>query len=115
MWYSLETIQKSDKNILTARASVPAESPWFDGHFPGDPTLPGIGQLAMVADVLACLFEKKYVVRGVHRVKFRKRISPGDMLRITAVQKKNNSYSFRMTTDRDELVSSGIMTMTQPD
>jgi 3-hydroxymyristoyl/3-hydroxydecanoyl-(acyl carrier protein) dehydratase len=111
MWYSLDTTQDVKTGTITATISTPDDSPWFDGHFPGDPTLPGVGQLAMVADALGCLPGKKCVVSGVRRVKFRRRVKPGEILTITATQQKNNSYSFRMTTGKDELVSSGSMTI----
>ncbi|RUM39257.1 MAG: hypothetical protein DSY58_00800 [Desulfobulbus sp.] len=111
MWHKLSRIQGPAPQEITGRVSAPADSPWFDGHFPDDPTLPGIGQLAMIADVLGTCVKKQHAVSGVRRVKFRRRVRPGENLTITATQKKNTSYSFRMTTDADELVSSGIMTI----
>jgi 3-hydroxymyristoyl/3-hydroxydecanoyl-(acyl carrier protein) dehydratase len=82
----------------------------FDGHFPGDPTLPGIGQLSMVSDVIGRLAGPGYVLTGLGRVKFRRRVQPGERLQIHAVAGNNKkTYSFRMTVGDDELVSSGVM------
>ena len=87
-----------------------ADSPWYDGHFPGDPVLPGIGQLAMVAELIRRVTGRELAVCGLSRVKFRKRILPGEGLDIVAVAgKAENSYSFRITTGEEQLVSSGIM------
>lgn len=93
-----------------AKVKIDADSPWFDGHFPGDPTLPGIGQLSMVADAVGHLLGDEYCVIGLSRVKFRRRIQPAEILNIHAVAgKSENVYSFRLTTGDDELVSSGMI------
>ena len=36
----------ADKKTLVAAADVPAESPVFEGHFPGYPLLPGVPPVA---------------------------------------------------------------------
>jgi len=114
MWYSFVDLQLSGGQDVSATVKIDADSPWFDGHFPGDPTLPGIGQLGMVADAVGRLLGDEYCVSGLGRVKFRRRIGPGEILHIHAVVgKSENVYSFRLTTGDDELVSSGMMKFAQ--
>lgn len=114
MWYSFVDLQLSGGQDVSATVKIDADSPWFDGHFPGDPTLPGIGQLGMVADAVGRLLGDEYCVIGLSRVKFRRRIGPGEILNIHAVVgKSENVYSFRLTTENDELVSSGMMKFAQ--
>jgi 3-hydroxyacyl-[acyl-carrier-protein] dehydratase len=38
-----------ERATLTARASVPTSSPIFDGHFPGEPIMPGVLLLEVMA------------------------------------------------------------------
>ncbi len=110
MWYSLLTLEFPGTDEVRASVGIKEDSPWFDGHFPGDPTLPGIGQLSMVSDVIGRLAGPGYVLTGLGRVKFRRRVQPGERLHIYAVAgNKKKSYSFRMTIGDDELVSSGVM------
>ena len=114
MWYSFIDLQLSGGQEVSAKIKIDADSPWFDGHFPGDPTLPGIGQLGMVADAVGRLLGDEYCVSGLSRVKFRRRIQPAEILNIHAVAgKSENVYSFRLTTGDDELVSSGMMKFAQ--
>ena len=41
----------ADAKILTAAAEVPAESPVFEGHFPGYPLLPGVLMIEAMAQL----------------------------------------------------------------
>jgi predicted hotdog family 3-hydroxylacyl-ACP dehydratase len=66
---------------LRARTSVAADHPVFDGHFPGRPLLPGVGQLWLAAN----LADSQYlgaVLCGLRRVKFRSPIGPDTPLGI---------------------------------
>lgn len=62
---------------------------YFDGHFPGQPILPGVLQLEMMAQVGAVAFmaqeenqDKLAVFAGVKNARFTKPVSPGDSLTI---------------------------------
>jgi predicted hotdog family 3-hydroxylacyl-ACP dehydratase len=54
---------------------VPGEGPWFEGHFPGRPILPGIAALALVVDALG-----GGPVRRIAHARFRQTIGPGERL-----------------------------------
>ena len=109
MWYTLEECSCTDGKSAAAIVSAPADSPLFDGHFPGDPVLPGIGQLAMVADILGRLTGKQCSVTKLRRVKFRRKIERDEQLAITITTQKNAMFAFRVTTGKDNLVCSGLM------
>ncbi len=97
------------KDELAARVTTDAQSPWFSGHFPDNPILPGIAQLKMVADLIAASRQDDAYLSGLSRVKFRKIVKPGEILDILAtfVQIKEH-YMFRITSGNDE-VCSGVM------
>jgi 3-hydroxymyristoyl/3-hydroxydecanoyl-(acyl carrier protein) dehydratase len=37
---------------LKATIAIPASGPWFEGHFPGRPILPGVAELALAIATL---------------------------------------------------------------
>ncbi|HEY6000632.1 MAG TPA: hypothetical protein VI078_15200 [bacterium] len=78
---------------------VPADSPWFDGHFPGQPVLPGIAQLAMVADLIQSALGLPARVAEVSRVRFKQMILPGEQLQVSAEPRpgRDGAYAFRIT------------------
>jgi UDP-3-O-[3-hydroxymyristoyl] N-acetylglucosamine deacetylase/3-hydroxyacyl-[acyl-carrier-protein] dehydratase len=76
---------------LVAIKNVTFNEPYFSGHFPGNPVMPGVLQLEAMAQAAGIL-----IVRGnnwiprpaffmsADKVKFRKPVRPGDQLRIHA-------------------------------
>lgn len=66
---------------------VSQNEPWAQGHFPGEPVMPGVLQLEAVAQLggimLLCLPEfygKRVVLAGIERTRFRRIVRPGDTL-----------------------------------
>jgi beta-hydroxyacyl-ACP dehydratase FabZ len=76
---------------VVALKNVSANEPYFAGHFPGHPIMPGVLQVEAMAqagavlamNILADPGEKPLVFfMGIDKVKFRKPVVPGDQLRI---------------------------------
>src|SRR5271165_2432155 len=75
---------------LVAIKNVTINEPFFQGHFPGFPIMPGVlvveamaqaGGIIMLAEIVDR--EKKLVVfTSIDRAKFRRPVTPGDQLRI---------------------------------
>ncbi len=106
-WYKLLFIATDDDGGVTAQVSTSSDSPWFSGHFPGDPVLPGIAQLDMVVECIEQATGKRLLVQGLSRVKFKKLIRPGDVLDIQAtVGKSEKSFNFQII-NNDRPVCSG--------
>ncbi len=62
---------------------IPAELLAFQGHFPGDPVLPGIAQLLSLAlDRTHALWPELGQPRRLTRLKFRQKIVPDDLLEL---------------------------------
>ncbi|HDO29576.1 MAG TPA: hypothetical protein ENH42_02625 [Desulfobacteraceae bacterium] len=113
MWYSLVELKKTEKDGMAAKVTTDGDSPWFSGHFPNDPVLPGIAQLEMIADLITASREDTLRMTGLSRIKFRKIVRPGELLDIhAACGKKKDLYTFRITS-RNEEVCSGIMLFAQ--
>ena len=64
------------------RVSVPASYPAFEGHFPGDPLLPGVAQIGLVVDALASRLGKAPLVSAIPTLRFRRAVRPGDELEV---------------------------------
>lgn len=92
----------------TAKTSVKIteDNQWFAGHFPDNPILPGIAQLQHVIELISKQCDADLQLTGFSRVKFRKIIKPGDLLKIevTATDKKNQ-YMFQIMSDNEDVCS----------
>ncbi|MFT5699145.1 MAG: 3-hydroxyacyl-[acyl-carrier-protein] dehydratase [Desulforhopalus sp.] len=97
---------------MVASVAIDGNSPWFSGHFPDNPILPGIAQLKMVADLISTSGEGNLCLTGVTRVKFRKIVKPGEVLDINVTSgNKKDQYIFKITSG-DQDVCSGWMFFT---
>lgn len=112
MWYEVSHQREGTDNLLTANIHVPKESSWFDGHFPGNPVLPGVAQLSMIFYVIQNAFTEPVKVTSIGRVRFKQMILPDDGLNVIveSSQLYQGTYTFRITRN-DELVCSGNMTV----
>ena len=83
-------IEHDSGKRLVAIKAVTANEPYFQGHFPGTPVMPGVLQLEAMAQagaVMLMLAEEPGSKRipyfmSMDKVKFRRPVGPGDVLRI---------------------------------
>lgn len=83
---------------LVAIKNVTMNEPFFQGHFPGNPVMPGVLILEAMAQGAAILMrddsEEDIVplFMGIDKARFRRQVVPGDQLRleIETLQKRRN-------------------------
>ena len=110
MWYLLNKIESNAENEIRAVIQIPAASPWFDGHFPGEPVLPGLAQIGIVFDVIKKASEGELRVLSVSRVRFKRIVRPEDRLEViaTPLKKEADAYTFQIKIQGDP-VCSGVV------
>ena len=92
---------------VNAIKNVTINEPYFQGHFPGQPVMPGVLSLESIAQTTAFLMlyelddplKKNMFISGVDGVRFRRLIVPGDQLHINIrlKSKKLTLYKFEGT------------------
>jgi 3-hydroxyacyl-[acyl-carrier-protein] dehydratase len=83
-------IEIERKKRIVALKSVTINEPFFQGHFPGYPIMPGALMVEAIAQAGGVLLmpevpdphSKLMVFTGIERARFRKPVVPGDQLRI---------------------------------
>src|ERR1700729_1218063 len=71
------------------RWELSGSEPFFAGHFPGRPTLPGVLMVESLAQVgaIALLLDPRFAGKlplfgGIERARFRRQVVPGDTLQL---------------------------------
>lgn len=87
----VDRIEKMDmeEQTITGVKNLTFNEGFFQGHFPGNPVMPGVLQMEAMAQVAGVLLNK-LVGRGgqiayfsaINNAKFRKVVRPGDVLRM---------------------------------
>jgi 3-hydroxyacyl-[acyl-carrier-protein] dehydratase len=113
-WSLLKEIKVSNHNYIEALADVPADSPWFSGHFPGEPILPGIALIymteqAIIQDALAR--GEQVQLHALKRVRFTRPVRPGETLSISISGEEAGEdilFSFKVA-NKENVVCSGAI------
>ncbi len=97
---------------LLAIKNVSMNEPFFQGHFPGKPVMPGVlivEALAQATCLLAMETEESddsliYLLAGVDKARFKRQVAPGDQLHLEAslVKRKRGIWVFSTEARVDE-------------
>ena len=86
-------LEVSDDRVLALK-NVSFNEPYFQGHFPGVPVMPGVLQIEAMAQAGGILASRAVtfdpnthvmLFMGIDQVKFRKAVVPGDQLHIEVI------------------------------
>lgn len=82
-------LECDDKARIVGLKNITVNEPFFQGHFPGNPIMPGVLQLEAMAQVGGVLMNTLFKNDGkvayflaVDNARFRRIVRPGDQLRI---------------------------------
>ncbi len=87
---------------ITGIKNVTFNEPFFQGHFPGQPIMPGVliieamAQVAGIAAFSSGMEGKAVYFMSIEKAKFRRPVVPGDQLRleIKVLQQRGNVWKF---------------------
>ena len=90
------------------RMTLPATLAWFQGHFPGEPILPGISQVHMAVLLSAEVLGWAPEGADLNRVKFKDIVRPGETLDLTLTARRDTGrLTFRWQRANGAEASSG--------
>ena len=90
----IDRVLELSEDRVVALKNVSINEPFFQGHFPGVPVMPGVLQIEAMAQAGGILASKAVtfdatthvmLFMAIDSVKFRKAVVPGDQLRIEVV------------------------------
>jgi beta-hydroxyacyl-ACP dehydratase FabZ len=90
----IDRVLELSEDRVVALKNVSINEPFFQGHFPGVPVMPGVLQIEAMAQAGGILASKAatfdptthvMLFMAIDAVKFRKAVVPGDQLRIEVV------------------------------
>lgn len=111
-------VQFESGKTLTAIKNVTINEPFFTGHFPDKPIMPGVLIIEAMAQATGLLGFKTmgeepqqdvlYILVGVDKVKFKKQVIPGDQLELYAevLRHKGKMWVFKTEARVDGVVAS---------
>jgi beta-hydroxyacyl-ACP dehydratase FabZ len=98
-------LEFEDGKRIVGLKNVSANEQFFQGHFPGNPVMPGVLIVEAMAQCCAVLFlkdiedrdKKLFLFGGVDKARFRKPVIPGDQLimECTVLQKRASTVKMR--------------------
>ncbi len=82
-------LECDDRERIVALKNITINEPFFTGHFPGRPIMPGVLQLEAMAQAGGILLSRQTGIKGqvplfmaIDKARFRRPVLPGDALRI---------------------------------
>jgi UDP-3-O-[3-hydroxymyristoyl] N-acetylglucosamine deacetylase/3-hydroxyacyl-[acyl-carrier-protein] dehydratase len=89
-------VEIKSESELVALKNVTINEPYFQGHYPGNPVMPGVLQIEAMAQAAGLLMMRRISAEGktalfmsCDKVKFRRAVRPGDQLLITVKMTKS--------------------------
>ena len=115
-------IECDDQKRIVGIKNVTINEPFFQGHFPGFPVMPGVLQLEAMAQTGGILMnrlihaaERVPFFMSIDKAKFRRVVKPGDQLRIeiefTTIKTKIAKFQGKILVDGEMASEAEMMCM----
>ncbi len=121
----VDKILDQGENSIVGIKNVTINEPFFQGHFPGVPIMPGVLIIEALAQVSGILFlsqqtdGKKRITyfAGIDKAKFRKPVTPGDQLRfeieVSRIRKNSLKTHGTATVEGEIVAEADLFMMTE--
>ena len=95
----VDTVDIVEENLVHATYHVRGDEFFLQGHYPGNPIVPGVILCEIMAQSSCLLVVKALINRtpfyvGIDKVRFKKQVKPGDTIDIYAHMKTNKRMLF---------------------
>ena len=104
----IDTVEEVEPGVrAVAKKNVTFNQPFFAGHFPGNPVMPGVLQIEAMAQTAGAIVvagkgdfvdkKRSVLFMSIDGVKFRKPVKPGDQLRmhVEKIKERRNIFVFK--------------------
>jgi 3-hydroxyacyl-[acyl-carrier-protein] dehydratase len=96
--YTLEQTLQEAADSVTYRIVLNAQHPVFEGHFPGQPVLPGVTMMQTIQELLEKKLGQKVILKKASNMKFLNMIAPAVNPELDAtIQHKEQDGEIRVT------------------
>jgi len=102
------------RNVSVTESSFSAElvfdaaAPYFQGHFPQAPILPGVAQLGFAERFAESVAGRPMTLRGVRKMKFMRVIAPGEPVCVSVVRRNESEFAYEYRNEEGPC-SSGVL------
>ncbi|OGP91240.1 MAG: hypothetical protein A2031_10325 [Deltaproteobacteria bacterium RBG_19FT_COMBO_43_11] len=113
-WNLLKEVNTGKSNEIEALAYASMDSPWFSGHFPGEPILPGIALVHMAEQAIQQHADNRgeqVQIYALKRIRFVQPVRPGETISINISSEEVGEeilFSFKAT-NKEDIVCSGVI------
>ena len=115
-------VECDDQKKIVGLKNVTINEPFFQGHFPGSPVMPGVLQLEAMAQTAGILINRAWgtseripYFMAIDKARFRRPVRPGDQLRmeveITATRSNVARFKARALVDGEVASEAEMMCM----
>jgi len=102
------------RNVSVTESSFSAElvfdasAPYFQGHFPSAPILPGVAQLGFAERFAESVAGRPMTLKGVRKMKFMQVIVPGEPVSVSVTRKGESEFAYEFR-KKEGPCSSGVL------
>lgn len=113
-WHFMINPREDPPGTLIADFQIREDSPWFAGHFPGEPILPGVAILSMATEMVRRfegMQQKQIRIAGLKRVRFKLPVKPHDTVTLALSREKAgrvSTYAFQARV-KAEIACTGVV------
>ena len=83
-------------NVVHLRFIVGSRSPYFEGHFPGEPLLPGVAQLGLALHAAQLLGDGELALTGLRGLRLRHPIRPEKEFEVSVTRSAPDAFRFEI-------------------
>lgn len=96
------------EDTWTADLTFDPEAPYFKGHFPGLPLLPGVVQLGFAHHFAESFLGRPFLLGSVRKMKFTRPVRPGETVRLALTKRGEDEIAYTYAAG-DAVCSSGVL------